>query len=170
MTLVQMEGKGLCSLDDRVSKFWPQFGQAGKESLTISELLSHQAGLGYLDGEPISPEDLDSWTNYLKGKSEGKEGDERAKKLLARLEMQAPAYPLNHHLLGYSPILIGFYVSELITRIDPQKRCVSKYFKQEIGDKLGINFQFSFPENEGVAKLYQLSTVDQVPFTSGPDW
>ena len=45
MVIVQMEGKGLCSLNDKVSKFWPEFAQSGKASITISELLSHQVSL-----------------------------------------------------------------------------------------------------------------------------
>src|SRR3954447_24420450 len=32
-------------LDQRVVDVWPQFGQNGKETITIAQLLSHQAGL-----------------------------------------------------------------------------------------------------------------------------
>src|SRR5438094_9378461 len=29
----------------RVAEFWPEFAQAGKEKITVAQLLSHQAGL-----------------------------------------------------------------------------------------------------------------------------
>ncbi|SRR6266496_2009383 len=32
-----------------VAEFWPEFAQAGKEKITLSQLLSHQAGLCALD-------------------------------------------------------------------------------------------------------------------------
>ncbi len=37
------------TLDQRVSDFWPEFAQAGKEKITLAQLLSHQAGLCALD-------------------------------------------------------------------------------------------------------------------------
>jgi CubicO group peptidase (beta-lactamase class C family) len=33
------------NLDRRVAEFWPEFAQAGKEKITLAQLLSHQAGL-----------------------------------------------------------------------------------------------------------------------------
>src|SRR5881392_3128375 len=36
-------------IERRVAEFWPEFGRAGKESVTIAQLLSHQAGLAVLD-------------------------------------------------------------------------------------------------------------------------
>ncbi|PYI42933.1 MAG: hypothetical protein DMF12_05200 [Verrucomicrobia bacterium] len=37
------------NLDRPVAEFWPEFAQAGKEKITIAQLLSHQAGLCALD-------------------------------------------------------------------------------------------------------------------------
>src|SRR5690348_10997025 len=36
-------------IERRVAEFWPEFAQGGKESITIAELVSHQAGLAALD-------------------------------------------------------------------------------------------------------------------------
>lgn len=36
---------GLIDLDAKVSHYWPEFAQHGKGSLTVSQVLSHQAGL-----------------------------------------------------------------------------------------------------------------------------
>ncbi|QDZ22040.1 protein kinase [Chloropicon primus] len=37
--------RGVVNLDDPVSKHWPEFGQEGKGNITVSQLLSHEAGL-----------------------------------------------------------------------------------------------------------------------------
>src|ERR1700694_4423370 len=36
-------------IEQRVGEFWPEFTQAGKEKITLAQLLSHQAGLAVLD-------------------------------------------------------------------------------------------------------------------------
>src|SRR6266513_5123600 len=36
-------------IDRTVAEFWPEFAQADKEKITLSQLLSHQAGLSALD-------------------------------------------------------------------------------------------------------------------------
>src|SRR5947207_7534257 len=36
-------------ISQRVAEFWPEFAQAGKDKVTLAQLLSHQAGLCALD-------------------------------------------------------------------------------------------------------------------------
>ena len=33
------------SYDDKISKYWPEFSQNGKQDISISQLLKHEAGL-----------------------------------------------------------------------------------------------------------------------------
>jgi CubicO group peptidase (beta-lactamase class C family) len=37
--------RGQLDLDARVASYWPEFAQGGKSSVTVRQLLSHQAGL-----------------------------------------------------------------------------------------------------------------------------
>jgi CubicO group peptidase (beta-lactamase class C family) len=37
--------RGLLDLDEPIASYWPEFAQAGKESITVRMVLSHQAGL-----------------------------------------------------------------------------------------------------------------------------
>ena len=39
--------KGLLNYDDLVSRYWPEFGQFGKETVTISDVLRHEAGVPF---------------------------------------------------------------------------------------------------------------------------
>jgi CubicO group peptidase (beta-lactamase class C family) len=43
--LARLIGQGVLVPDARVARSWPQFGAAGKDQITVRELLSHQAGL-----------------------------------------------------------------------------------------------------------------------------
>ena len=42
--------RGLLDYDERVATYWPEFAQNGKGSITVRQLLAHQAGLSGLDG------------------------------------------------------------------------------------------------------------------------
>ena len=41
--------QGLISYDAKVADYWPEFAQASKGSITVRQLLSHQAGLPAID-------------------------------------------------------------------------------------------------------------------------
>lgn len=41
--------RGLFQLDERVATYWPEFGQNGKEDITVRQLLAHEAGLAVID-------------------------------------------------------------------------------------------------------------------------
>lgn len=41
----RLANRGLIDYDQPVARYWPEFGAAGKESITVRELLNHRAGL-----------------------------------------------------------------------------------------------------------------------------
>jgi len=45
MAMALGESRGLFDYDDRISEYWPEFAQRGKEGITVRQLLAHQAGL-----------------------------------------------------------------------------------------------------------------------------
>ena len=54
MTLALAHSRGWLDYDERVTAYWPEFGQAGKEQVTLRQLLGHEAGLPVID-EPLDP-------------------------------------------------------------------------------------------------------------------
>jgi CubicO group peptidase (beta-lactamase class C family) len=40
--------RGLVDYDARVAEYWPEFAQAGKEDITVRQVLSHQSGLYHI--------------------------------------------------------------------------------------------------------------------------
>ena len=49
MVLALLHSRGLLDYDERVAAYWPEFAQAGKEDITVRQLLAHQAGLFAFD-------------------------------------------------------------------------------------------------------------------------
>ncbi len=62
--------RGLIEYDAPVAKYWPEFGQNGKDSLTIAQAMSHQAGLHRMP-EPFKPEHITDWDAGIKRMEEG---------------------------------------------------------------------------------------------------
>ncbi|MFX1273584.1 MAG: serine hydrolase domain-containing protein [Promethearchaeota archaeon] len=138
MAMALAHSKGYFNYDEKVSKYWPEFAQNGKENVTIRQLLSHQAGLCAID----EPMDLETLGNT-----------EKLSKILAA---QAPLWePGKKH--GYHALTLGWYESELIRHIDPQKRTIGQFFSDEIAKPLGIEFYIGLPDDvpdSRIANMY----------------
>jgi CubicO group peptidase (beta-lactamase class C family) len=134
LTVAVAHSQGLLDYDEKVAAYWPEFAQAGKENVTVRELLAHQAGLCAID-EPLSPEvlaDLD--------------------RLAAVLARQSPAWrPGTKH--GYHYLSLGSYENELIRRVDPQHRSLGRFFQEEIAAPLGLEFYIGLPPEVSDSKI-----------------
>src|SRR5215211_3183199 len=98
MTLALANSRGWLDYDERVATYWPEFAQNGKGSVTVRQLLGHEAGLPVVD-EPL---DIDLLRDF-----------DRLSEALAR---QTPAWhPGTRH--GYHGLSIGWYEGELIRRV-----------------------------------------------------
>ncbi|HVR80079.1 MAG TPA: serine hydrolase domain-containing protein [Acidimicrobiia bacterium] len=129
--------RGLFDYDEKVSTYWPEFAQNGKEEITVRTLLSHQAGLCAID-EPL---DLDTLAD--------------PDAMAGAIAKQSPAWePGRKH--GYHGITLGWYESELIRRTDPRRRTIGRYFADEIAAPLGLEFYIGLPDHipdERVARI-----------------
>lgn len=89
---------GSLALSDPVARYWPEFAAAGKEAITIAELMSHQAGLIGVDGGF----GLDEFTAH--------------EPLAERLAAQKPWWtPGEGH--GYHGLTYGTLLDEIVRRI-----------------------------------------------------
>ena len=126
MTMAVANSRGFLDYDDKVAAYWPEFAQGGKESITVRQLLSHQAGLSGLD----KPLDLKTIA------------DRDA--LAATIARQEPAWePGTRH--GYHGISLGWYEGELIRHVDPEHRSLGRFFEEEIAVPLGLEFYIGVP-------------------------
>lgn len=120
--------RGLFDLDEPIAAYWPEFAQAGKEAITVRQLLEHEAGLAVID----QPLDL----NTL--------GD--PDRLGAVLAAQKPSWTPGS-ARGYHAHSLGWYESQLLRRVDPGCRTIGRYFADEIASPLGIEFYIGLPSS-----------------------
>jgi CubicO group peptidase (beta-lactamase class C family) len=139
MTVAVANSRGWIDYDALVSEYWSEFAQNGKGAITVRQLLSHEAGLVWID-EPLHFEDLHDL--------------DAVSRALAR---QKPAWePGRRH--GYHAMTIGLYMQELIRHVDPEHRTLGRFFHEEIATPLGIEFYIGLPPEIHDERLAELRT------------
>lgn len=99
VTALQLVGEGKLALDAPVARYWPEFAQADKQSITLRQLLSHRAGLPAIR-ELLPAEALYDWQAMVDA-------------LAAETPWWTPG--VEH---GYAAITYGWLIGELIRRAD----------------------------------------------------
>jgi CubicO group peptidase (beta-lactamase class C family) len=71
LALALAHSRGLFDYDERISKYWPEFAQHGKDRITIRQLLGHQAGLFAFDemGRSVSSRVSTGWRSSWRGRN-----------------------------------------------------------------------------------------------------
>jgi len=119
--------RGLLDLDAPVTRYWPEFGAAGKADIPVRWLLSHQVGLPVLDG-PLTFEDACAWHPVIRA-----------------LERQKPAWkPGTEHV--YHSMTFGFLVGELVRRISGKS--LGSFFADEVAAPLRLSAWIGLPDRE----------------------
>ncbi len=120
----QLAQEGALDLDAPVAQYWPEFAQAGKAEIPVNFLLSHRAGLAWLD-EPLTLDDALAWEPVIHA-----------------LERQKPQWePGTAH--GYHAITYGYLVGEVVRRVTGQT--VGNYFREHVAAPLGLDFWIGLP-------------------------
>ncbi|MBE3044245.1 beta-lactamase family protein [Candidatus Bathyarchaeota archaeon] len=148
MTLAVAHSRGWLDYEQRVCRYWPEFAQHGKETITVRQLLAHQAGLFAFD-EPVDRSvvaDLD--------------------RLAVVLARQKPAWEPGTRQ-AYHAISLGFYESELLRRIDPHHRSLGQFFHDEIASPLRLDFYIRLPESISNSRLATLAKPSPVAMLLG---
>ena len=124
-----------------MAKYWPEFGQRGKDTVTVRQLLAHQAGLFAFD-EPVDRSVVAD--------------PDRLAVVLAR---QKPAWQPGTRQ-AYHAITLGFYEGELLRRVDPRHRNLGQFFQDEIATPLGEDVYIRLPEEIPNARSQPLPPRD----------
>ena len=123
-------------INQRVAEFWPEFARAGKEKITLAQLLSHEAGLCALDRR-VDVLHYDA--------------------VIRALEAQKPLWPPGT-AHGYHARTFGFLLDELMRRIT--RKTLSDYWQENFARPLGLDFWIGLPEHQNarVATVYAAKT------------
>src|SRR5438105_7412336 len=117
--------RGLLDLEAPVVHYWPEFGQAGKESIPVKMLLNHQSGLAAIS-EPLPAGALFDWELMIRA-----------------LERQVHFWQPGTRN-GYHGFTFGYLVGEVVRRISGKS--LGTFFREEVAKPLGLDFWIGLPE------------------------
>jgi len=127
VTALQLVGEGKLKLDEPVARLWPEFAAAGKEAITLRQLLCHQAGLPALR-ELLPAQALYEWQT-----------------MTGALAAEQPWWtPGQGH--GYAAITYGWLVGEMLRRADgrgPGESIVAR-----VARPLGLDFHVGLADDQ----------------------
>jgi len=120
--------KGWIKYEDKICKHWPEFGQNGKEEITIEDLLKHEAGLNW-PNFPLEPKDF--VTQNVKNNSVGD-----------KIAGMKPSWPKNHKR-HYHPLTRGWIENEIFRRVNPTGATLAEFLQKEIASVHGVDTYIS---------------------------
>ena len=119
--------RGQLDLDAPVARYWPEFAQAGKQSIRVRHLLCHQAGLAAIRRD-FAIDELYDWDATT-----------------AALAAETPWWePGSAH--GYHALTFGHLVGEVVRRISG--RSPGRFLRAEIAQPLGADLFIGLPASE----------------------
>lgn len=160
--LLLLVERGLVDLDGRVARWWPEFAAAGKDDVTVRQVLAHQAGLDLFERPP----DLETLLDW--------------DAMVALLASSAPGWPPGsahaEHVGTY-----GHLVGELVRRIDG--RSLGGFLRDELAGPWELDFHVGLtpelqrraaaivdPEGAFVAPLARPAEIARPAIVNSPAW
>ena len=114
--------RGLLALDAPVARYWPEFGDHGKQHITVRQVLQHRTGMptaGSALGDALA---MSNWRRSVS----------RIERSAPRLDpTQGPAYQY---------LIYGFLLGELVQRVTGER--VDDLLRREILEPLGLTDTF----------------------------
>ncbi len=119
--------RGELDLDTPVAAYWPEFGQAGKEAITVGMVMSHRSGV-IGPRERLTPDQTLDW-------------DMVCAKLAAAQPWWEPGSAQGYHMVSF-----GFILGEVVRRVTG--RTLGQYLRTEIAEPLGVDVHIGLPPAE----------------------
>ena len=145
-TLVHiMADRGLLDYDAPVVDYWPEFGQAGKQSITLRHIMSHQSGLYHIRQMIDHADRLLDWDH-----------------MIAAIERATPIHKPGEQT-GYHGLTYGFLVGEILQRVTGKN--FSDLVREELAEPLALDgFYIGAPQgvHDRAAQLMFSRVADQL--------
>ncbi|MCP1712328.1 CubicO group peptidase (beta-lactamase class C family) [Kerstersia gyiorum] len=120
--VLQAIERGWFGLDDRVADWWPAFGAAGKQDISVRQLLTHCAGMptGLMPPVDVPPAQIGDLALFA-----------------GALATLPPLYPPGSQVF-YSPTAAYAVLGQLLVLTDPQGRAFRDIARQQLFEPLGM--------------------------------
>jgi CubicO group peptidase (beta-lactamase class C family) len=128
--------RGQVGYDETVARYWPEFGQRGKDKITVRQVLTHSAGLYDARSLIAHADDLLDWD----------------KTCAALAEAPAAHAPGRYH--AYHALTYGHLVGEIVRRVSGKP--FSQFVHDEIAAPLGLHDFFVGAPDEAIARAARL--------------
>ena len=128
LVCAQLVEEGRLDYDEKVARYWPEFGQNGKDGVTVRQLLAHQAGLSAPRAD-LGFEDILDWDSVT-----------------GQLERQVPLWPPGTGY-AYHALTHGWLAGELVRRITGVS--VGTQFARAVAGPLAADAWIGLPESHG---------------------
>jgi CubicO group peptidase (beta-lactamase class C family) len=148
MTLALAHSRGWLDYEQPVATYWREFAQRGKGTITVRQLLAHQAGLFAFDERVDRSVIADP---------------DRLAEVMARTK---PAWEPGTRQ-AYHALTLGFFESELLRRVDPKHRTLGQFFHDEIAARLSEDVYIRLPEDIPNSRLAVLATPSRIAMLFG---
>ena len=119
--------RGEIDLNAPVARYWPEFGQAGKEDITVAMVMSHRSGV-IGPRTRLTPQQTLDWDGVCR-----------------HIAAAEPWWPPNT-AQGYHMVTFGFILGELTRRVTG--RTLGQFLRTEIAEPLGIDVHVGLPAAE----------------------
>jgi CubicO group peptidase (beta-lactamase class C family) len=117
--------RGEIDLHSPVAEYWPEFGQAGKQDITVAMVMGHRSGV-IGPRTRLLPEQTLDWDAVC-----------------ARIAEAEPWWEPGT-AQGYHMVTFGFILGEITRRVTG--RTLGQYLRTEIAEPLGIDVHIGLPE------------------------
>jgi CubicO group peptidase (beta-lactamase class C family) len=131
-----MADRGLLDYDDTVAEYWPEFGQAGKDRITLRHVLAHQSGLYHIRQMIDRADRMLDW-EYM----------------IHAIERAEPAH-LPGERTGYHGLTYGYLVGEILRRVTGTS--FPELVRQELAKPLGLDGCYVGAPEEALPRAAQL--------------
>jgi CubicO group peptidase (beta-lactamase class C family) len=121
--------RGLIDYDAKVCDYWPEFAQAGKENITVRQVMSHQSGLYHIRQMIDGADRMLDWEHMIRA-----------------IETARPAHRPGDRT-GYHGLTYGFIIGEIIQRVSGKK--FARLVQTELAKPLNLDgLYIGTPEKE----------------------
>ncbi len=134
--LHMMVYQGLVDYDARVADYWPEFAQAGKEKITVRQVLAHQSGLYHIRQMIDHADRMCDW-DYM----------------VEAIEKTPPIHEPGKRT-GYHGLTYGYIVGEILQRVSGKS--FPQLVAEELADPLELDGLFIGAPEEALPRAAEL--------------
>ncbi|KAM3581947.1 hypothetical protein VKS41_005387 [Umbelopsis sp. WA50703] len=153
IVVARLVAQGRISYSEKVATYWPEFAQGNKQDVTLKDLMEHSGGVGWID-KPVSIDhlkDMDKFAEFLAEQPHNFNGTKTR---------------------SYHCHTRGWYLNEIVRRVDSQHRTIGQIVSQEINEPYGVEWHYNpGPDlDDRISKPYHTSLFRLIKRLTIPTW